>query len=383
MVNTITCPKCKQEFPLSEGVTHDFEERITASLSEKHKKELIEARQREREHVHKEVVERYMTTLQDLQKQVAEKDEKVAEYRDHELKLREEKRKLEEEKREVELTVARRMEEERKKADEEARRTVADEYRLREREKDMVIEGLRKSLEEAQRKANPTSQQLQGEALELDVAHILRCAFPQDGIDEIAKGQNGSDLLQTVKSPVQAVTCGKILWECKRTKTWNNDYLAKMKEDKIQAKADIGVIVSATLPKEASNGMGFLQGIWVISIALVECVAIIHRNALIDVARQKSISTHREGKADVLFSYITSVAFVQQIQKQVDAYLVMRTQIEQERKAYEKILSGREVQLNKLVQSTAKIYGTMQGILAESMPQIKGFDVLEIESGNA
>src|SRR6266566_7058016 len=110
MVNTITCPKCKQEFPLSEGVTHDFEERITASLSEKHKKELIEARQREREHVHKEVVERYMTTLQDLQKQVAEKDEKVAEYRDHELKLREEKRKLEEEKREVELTVARRME---------------------------------------------------------------------------------------------------------------------------------------------------------------------------------------------------------------------------------------------------------------------------------
>ena len=64
-------------------------------------------------------------------------------------------------------------------------------------------------------------------------------------------------------------------------------------------------------------------------------------------------------------------------------YMVMRTQIEQERKAYEKIPSGREVQLNKLVQSTANIYGTMQGILAESMPQIKGFDVLEIESGNA
>jgi hypothetical protein len=273
------------------------------------------------------------------------------------------------------------MEEERKKADEEARRKVADEYRLKEMEKDKVIEGLKKSLEEAQRKANQTSQQLQGEVLELDVARILSRAFPQDHLEEIAKGQNGSDILETVKSPMQGVTCGKILWECKRTKTWSNDFITKMKEDKIKAKAEIGIIVSATLPKEAMNGMGFLQGIWVISISLVECVAIIQRNALIDVARQKSISSDREGKADLLLSYVTSVAFVQQIQKQIDAYMAMKAQIEQERKAYEKILSGQEVQLNKLVQSTANIYGTMQGILSESMPQIKGFDLLEIDSG--
>ena len=51
MVNTITCPKCNREFPLSDGLTHEFEERIRASLSEKHKKELIEALQREREQI--------------------------------------------------------------------------------------------------------------------------------------------------------------------------------------------------------------------------------------------------------------------------------------------------------------------------------------------
>src|SRR5947209_422768 len=100
MVNTITCPKCKEEFPLSDGITHEVEERVIASLSQKHQKELIEARQREREHVNKEVAERYQTEFLDLKKQVEEKNEKVAHYRDQELKLREEKRQMEEEKKE-------------------------------------------------------------------------------------------------------------------------------------------------------------------------------------------------------------------------------------------------------------------------------------------
>lgn len=218
MVTTLKCPNCGEEIELSKAFTSE----IKAEVEEKTKLE-----------------------IEDLKKALREKDEKVSEMRDRELSLREEKRKIEEEKKDLSLEVERRIDEERKKIEEVVLKQAIEEHKLKDLEKDKKISDLMNSLEEAKRKAQQGSQQLQGEVLELDLEETLRNVFPNDEIEPVGKGVKGADVRQVVKSP-KGFTCGVILWESKRTKDWKNEWLTKLKSDLRAEKANIPVIVSST-----------------------------------------------------------------------------------------------------------------------------------------
>jgi hypothetical protein len=88
---------------------------------------------------------------------------------------------------------------------------------LKIKEKEKIIEDLKAQLDEAKRKAEQSSMQLQGEVQELELENLLRSLYPGDEIREIKKGQRGADILQVVKT-TQGVECGKIYYESKRTK---------------------------------------------------------------------------------------------------------------------------------------------------------------------
>ncbi len=381
MDTQINCPKCNNKFPLSEAWTHDLEEQITSKVKESHKKEIEDIKKIEAARVQKDLDDKYKLDFEDLKKQLAEKDEKVGELRDHEIKLREDKRKIEEKEKELELTVERRVDEERKKAEKQGLDKATAEFKLQLFEKEKQLEATKKSLEEAQRKASQGSQQIQGEVLELDVENELIRLFPNDIIGEVAKFRNGSDVIQQVKS-VKGANCGKILWECKNTSSpFKSEYIKKMKEDLLREGANVGVIVSKNLPKEAMNGMGQIEGVWVCSQALTECIATILREKLIEVAKEKWIAEHKGGKNEALISYFTSHIFIQQVQELVDVYTQMKEQISKERRLFEKGWTERDVQLQRYITSTARIVGTVQGHLGSAMPAIKGFDALELEDG--
>jgi hypothetical protein len=64
----------------------------------------------------------------------------------------------------------------------------------------------------------------------------------------LAKGEFGGDVVHWVLRPA-GQACGTILWESKRTKIWNDGWLAKLRDDQRAAKADIALIVSSALPK--------------------------------------------------------------------------------------------------------------------------------------
>ena len=46
---------------------------------------------------------------------------------------------------------------------------------------------------------------------------------------------------------------GKILWESKWTKAWSDSWLTKLKGDQRAAHADLAIIVSQTMPKDATH----------------------------------------------------------------------------------------------------------------------------------
>lgn len=79
---------------------------------------------------------------------------------------------------------------------------------LKIKEKEKVIEDLHGQLEEAKRKAEQGSVQLQGEIQELEIENLLRNLYLFDEITEIKKGQRGADILQTVKTK-QGIDCLK------------------------------------------------------------------------------------------------------------------------------------------------------------------------------
>jgi hypothetical protein len=234
------------------------------------------------------------------------------------------------------------------------------------------------SLEEAKRKAQQGSQQTQGEVLELDLEETLRQEFPNDEIEPVGKGVKGADIRQIVKSP-KGFVCGVILWESKRTKAWTDEWLTKLKDDLRAEKANIPVIVSTSLPKELKSLMGLIDGVWVTTYELFIPMATLLRKNLLDIGFQKAVSAHRGDKADLLYEYITGHEFRQQVEALAEVYHEMQEEISKERVAFEKIWKTREGQVKRLSLATANVYGSMQGLVGSSMPQVKGLDLPQLE----
>lgn len=377
MDNTIKCPSCGNVIEIAAAIIDQFKKEV----GEQQKQEIEQIKKETEEKVRKQLEEKSLFEISDLKKSLMEKEEKMKGYREEELKLREEKRKLQEAKEEMEILMQRRLDEEKKKIEESTTRKILDEFRLKDQEKDKIINDLKNSLQDAQRKASQGSQQTQGEVLELDIENTLRNSFPNDEIMPVEKGIKGADIRQIVKSP-KGTVCGVILWETKRTKAWTDEWTSKLKEDLRTEKADISVIISLALPKEAENGIGVKDNVWVVNYNLFLPLAIALRKNLLDVAYQKALQVNQGRKADLLFEFITGNEFRQQVESLVEVYLEMQDQLNKEKMAFEKSWKVREGQVRRLIANTINIYGGAQGLVGSSMPQIKGLEILQIEEKN-
>jgi hypothetical protein len=361
MANTIKCPNCNEEIEISEALSQNIKADLEKSITQKIEKKLRDESSEE------------VTVLKE---ELKLKTEKLNETRQEELKLRQEKLKLEDEKNSFELEKQRQLDEERSKIRQQTLLEASDSHRLKDMEKEKMINDLKKALETAQLKASQSSQQLQGEVQELDLEAYLANTFPHDEIKPVGKGVKGADVSQIVKTSMGTV-CGVILWETKRTKAWVDDWARKLKDDLRASKANIPVIVTAVLPKAIKTGFGYYEGVWVTEPAYTEPLAEILRKNLIDVAREKHNGKDRGTKADMVYTYLTSDTFVQQVQSIIEVHQNMQNQINKERAAFEKIWKEREAQAERILLSTAGIYGSIQGVAGQSLPAVKGLDLLD------
>ena len=140
-------------------------------------------------------------------------------------------------------------------------KALAEQNELKFKQKDEQLEALKKQLNEAQRRIEQGSEQLQGETQELAIEAWLREKVVFDTIDEVKKGANGADVMQIVNTR-EVQNCGKIYYESKRTKNFSNEWIEKFKADMRASGADVGVLVSEARPKELER-MGLVEGVWV------------------------------------------------------------------------------------------------------------------------
>lgn len=361
---TLICPNCKK--PISEvAMKLQLEDQIKQGLRDEYNKKWLNLQEQLDEKNKKEK----LVLEEQIEKQKKENDE----YRENELKLRKKALELEEKEKNLELEKARQIDAERQKIKEKTEVEMQEKFHLKEKEKEQMIESLKKSLEEAQRKVNQGSQQLQGEVLELELEDILKREFPIDEILAVGKGIKGADLIQIVKDSIGRET-GKIIWESKRTKAFDEDWIAKLKEDMREAKADMAIIVSTVLPAN-TRFFTHRNGIYITSFNCIVQVTVMMRKSLIDIAKTKALSIGKNEKIESLYKYITSSEFAQKIDSMLETYSNMQHTLDKEKMVIQKIWAQREKEIDRLKTSTLTIHGSLSGLIEEPMPEVKSLEL--------
>ena len=409
MQDNITCPSCGHEFELSDALTGKIREHLKTELlqevsrreAELKKKndalkaqtaELAKSREAIEDEIEAKLKERlseaehkaaqklkgqYADQLKDLQSTLAEKDADIKKFRELELELRKQQRKLEEAKESLELDVARKLDAERDKIRAEALQKAGEEHRLKDLEKDKMINDLRNSLEDMKRKAEQGSMETQGEVLEQDFEAQLKGFFVHDDIQPVPKGIRGADLVHTVRTPMGA-DCGVLLWETKNTKAWSQAWIPKLKDDIIEIRAAIAILVSVVLPP-GINRFGQVDGVWVSDPLCAIPLAAALREQLMAVNRERSASIGKNEKMEALYQYLAGVEFKQKIEGIVEAFTSMQDQLNKERRAMERHWKQREKEIDRVIKNTVGLYGDMQGIIGGQIPVIPALELDEEE----
>ena len=312
---------------------------------------------------------------QDLLKQ---RDAKLAEATKNEIALRKERQTLQDEKANFELEKQRAIDAERATIRESAVKDADEQARFKIAEKDKTITDLQVKLQDALRKAEQGSQQLQGEVQELELESLLREKFPRDLIEPVAKGEFGGDVLHRVFSTT-GQHCGTILWESKRTKNWSDGWLSKLRDDQRTAKAEIAVIVTQVLPKHIKT-FDITDGVWVTEPLCTIPIAVVLRQSLLEMASVRQLGEGQQTKMELVYQYLTGARFRQRVEAIVDKFSDMQSDLDKERKNTMRLWAKREEQIRGVIESTAGMYGDLQGIAGKSLQEIEGLGLPLIEA---
>jgi hypothetical protein len=316
--------------------------------------------------------------LAELHEAIVAKDAKLADAQKAQAEMLRKQRELDEAKRELDLTVEKKVQEGLGAVRDKARLEAEDALKAKVTEKETQIAGMQRQIEELRRRAEQGSQQLQGEALEIALESQLRARFARDLIEPVPKGEFGGDVLHRVIGPA-GQACGTILWESKRTKRWSDGWLVKLRDDQRTAKAEIAMIVSNALP-EGVESFDLIDGVWVVEPRFALPLAIALRQSLIDVAASRLAQEGQQSKMELVYSYLTGPRFRHRIDAIVERFTEMQSDLDRERKMMMRLWAKREEQLRGVLDSTAGLYGDLQGIAGRAMADIESLDVLMIEA---
>jgi hypothetical protein len=422
METLITCPNCGNEMPLSDAFKHEIEAGVLATERARHQRELNAAvksaeaaaakkaeddANRRETSLKAEAAEekkRSASLLKQLEELASEmrtlrrKDEErelayKQQLADEEERIRSDAKRnaaadvaLQLEKKDREIAAAheeaqkheRLLKEQLAAAEDraraEARKSADDEYALKLREKDKQLADAMLKVKEAEAKMQQGSPQAQGEVLELEVEEILRDAFRDDEIVEIKKGQNGADTLQKVNDR-KGRACGVILWEAKNAK-WTDTWLAKLRADQREAKAQIAVLVAVNPPADIDTFL-HRDGIWIVRRRYVRDLASLLRHSLIAVHAERANQEGKDEKMEVLYGYLTSVEFQHRVQAIVEGFTYLFNDVEREKRWFETKWARQEKEIRKIIDSTQGMYGDLQAVTGRSLPTIAALETAE------
>lgn len=403
--NSIKCPECGANIDVNEVLYHQLEEKIKSSYEKKSAKEkqalqaqlnelkakeeklnkekenlenIIEQQVKQKlksetskleKTIRQKIDEEKLEQIEFLQKELNQKSEQLKELNRTKAEIERLKREKEEQAEKISLEkekeFTQKLYEEKKKIKE----IVEAENILKIRELEKQLEEQKEIAKEALRKAEQGSMQRQGEIQELELENILRETHRYDDIIEVKKGQQGADIIQLVKNE-NGIECGKIYYESKRTKNFNENWLQKLRDDNLTVKADILVLVTETMPN-GQDKFFYKDGVWICSLWEVKGLSIVLRHGLIQVHSISMTQQGKETKMEMLYNYLTSQEFSGQFGAIIEGFKALQDNYSDEKIKMQKIWKEREKQLEKILMNAVSFYGSIKGIAGASIPDIK------------
>ena len=214
-----------------------------------------------------------------------------------------------------------------------------------------------------------------GEAAELHLLDRLKEAFPTHKFREIKKGAKGADILQNVISSSGA-NVGHIYYESKRTKSWQQTWIAKFKDDLREKNIDIGILVTSALPKDFSGDFAYIEGIWVCSSRFASQLALVISHQLLEVAKVKAASDGKSSLQGHVYDYITGSEFISKVKVIAESHQNLIENLDKEKIAMERIWSSRRKEIERSFVNVAQIFGDLEGVTEGGMQSIEALKLI-------
>jgi hypothetical protein len=404
--STIICPYCKKSFEISDAIQHQIEDELQRAKTEqsealnrryiefsetKIKEEVQKAKTeaqheaqiqltRERQNAKLELDKAKQSKefelekakqsteleIERLRRQAESSKESEKQLREQLTALLEELSKANKAREDAELTARKELLDKEKTIREEAAKRASEDFNTKIREQEETISKLREQLTTAKRVAEQGSQQLQGEILELDIEKNLRAAFPADTVEEVKKGERGSDIRHVVNEQFYQ-NCGLILWECKNAKTYQSSWLAKLKDEIALEKAQIGVIVFNPTDGGGDDFQQLADNIWLVKPRYAVMLATFLREVLIRVFVANRNAEGKDVKIELIYNYLTGGEFNNRIRYILESYDEMSRQLDTEKKQAQKRWAAQEKIIQKVTNSLYGMSGDLQGIAGKEI----------------
>ena len=405
----ITCPDCGNKIDVNDILKHQLEDSIRKEFQQKQyeliaiqkekeerfneeKKKFKEQKQREQEifedrlEKERKLAEQKIESrlkqkldseneerIKQMQKELAEQSDKVKELYKKEAEIERLKREKDEAKEQAKLAAQKELSEALKIEKEKIQRKANEGSELKLKELQKQLEDQKKLTEEMKRKQEQGSMQLQGEVLELAIEEWLAEQFPLDSIEEIKKGANGADCLQTVNTRSQ-VNCGTIYYESKRTKAFQPTWIEKFKNDIRDKGANIGVLVTEVMPSDMER-MGLKDGIWICTFNEFKGLCAVLRQSIIRWATIKANQENKGDKMGMLYDFLTSNEFRLQMEGIVEGFTQMQLDLVKEQNAMKRIWKQREKQIDKVIENAVGMHASIKGIAGSAIQSIQALEL--------
>ena len=351
------CPKCG--FELKDFYTKKIETELKQKFDEKQKKMFGDLNEElEAEKLKNSVLEKKSKQNEELLKEKIKTDlssefsEKELSYQKHQIKLEGKISELERNKKtQIEVTVAAKLQQQKSE--------LFAEFGLEKTEQSNEIKRLKKLIEDLESKSSQGSQQAQGEAGEILIENSIRNAFPNDLVEEVAKGVNGADVCHYVRDNSER-DIGLIYIESKNAKNFSPSWVSKLKEDMKNKKANYGILVTLDIPENVKvyeEDDLFICGFhdYMLAVKLL-------RVQLFEIEKTKILEVNRNDKSAMIYDYVTGREFAQWVRGMMDYMREQRDHLEKDMRHYVKSMETRRKQIEKMETSNLTLIGHFKGL---------------------
>lgn len=92
-------------------------------------------------------------------------------------------------------------------------------------------------------------------------------------------------------------------------------------------------------------------------------------------------NTRRNEKQEQLYNYLSSALFAQRVRTMLESFKAMRSDLEAEKRALQKIWAKRHAQIERVTGSMVNVVGELRAIGHDQLPELDAIEKLALPAG--